>query len=254
MFDYMDKFGITVCYSPDEPTAGSDGAPPAGGNDGAGADGDKTPQSSEDTSANNGILSQEAKPEEKSNEDIQKDSDGQKPEDKANASEKEPETDQEAKPFTFDLSEGHEEFKDDFAALADDMNAWLKDNPDATSQQVLQQAASLQADAILQQREDFIKQQNSQIEKWDQELKSDQKLGGVDFDKNMEIAKLARDKLGGEDLKELLGKTGLGSHPALVRIFHLAGTQLQNAPVLTGAGASDGITFAEALYGGSGKT
>lgn len=247
----MEKLGVTVCHSPDELAAGSSVEATTDG-DGASVQGDaSSPEQAESAGTENkGILASDAT----KTEDQQKVSEGDKPDEKASSSDEGKKTGQEVQPIEFELSEGHEEFKDEFSAFADDMNAWLKDNPSADSKQLLQEAANRQAATILQQREDFIKQHNAQIETWENELKADKDLGGADFDKNMEIAKLARDKLGDEGLKDLLGKTGLGSHPSIVKIFHLAGKQLQSSPVLSGNGVSGDMTLGDALYGGKDKT
>jgi hypothetical protein len=47
-----------------------------------------------------------------------------------------------------------------------------------------------------------------------------------DYDKNIDLAKRALKTLGGDDLKKLLDKSGLGNNPAMIRMFFEAGKKI----------------------------
>lgn len=72
-------------------------------------------------------------------------------------------------------------------------------------------------------------------EGWVDALKSDPTLGGEKFEANMAIANKAFETFGSPELKELLGSTGLGDHPALVRWAYKVGSAISEDVVVAGA-------------------
>lgn len=76
------------------------------------------------------------------------------------------------------------------------------------SQEAQQQAKTLQA-------EEYVKT-----------LKADKEFGGAAFDSNVSTALSAVNKFASDDVKQVLNETGLGNHPAIVKMFHQIGTAI----------------------------
>lgn len=84
---------------------------------------------------------------------------------------------------------------------------------------------------------------------WAEKLKADKEIGGPELDANMVIGIKARD-LGGPEFVNMLNKTGLGNHPALVKTFIKIGKALsEDKFVPNGGGASKELSTAQKLYG-----
>lgn len=83
------------------------------------------------------------------------------------------------------------------------------------------------------------------------DLANDTDLGGEQLDANMAIAQRAVNAYGSEELKTMLDKSGLGSHPELVRFFHAVGqTVSEDSDVNSGANTGGGQkSLAERMYG-----
>ncbi len=83
------------------------------------------------------------------------------------------------------------------------------------------------------------------------DLANDTDLGGEQLDANMAIAQRAVNAYGSPELKSMLEKSGLGSHPELVRFFHAVGqTVSEDSDVDSGANTSGGQkSLAERMYG-----
>lgn len=130
--------------------------------------------------------------------------------------------------------------------------SWMKDNPEATHQELLQMGldyqAKLHADALSTQ----IAAAEQTATGWVETIKSDPKYGGDNFDKNAAIAEKAVTTFGGDELKNILNETGLGNHPALFKAFVEAGKGLVEPEVVRGDPAPAGSATedaAETLYG-----
>jgi hypothetical protein len=72
---------------------------------------------------------------------------------------------------------------------------------------------------------------------WAEDLKKDPEIGGAQFDRNIDVARQAATKFGGPKLLELFDRTGLGSHPDVVRTFLRMGRLLQPDQVAATIGA-----------------
>lgn len=69
---------------------------------------------------------------------------------------------------------------------------------------------------------------------------------GGDYDKRIGLAQRAVNEVAGEDVKKLLGDTGLGNHPVLIKFFSELGSQMGEAALILGneqinAGGVDAI-------------
>lgn len=69
--------------------------------------------------------------------------------------------------------------------------------------------------------------QNVAVRAWIEDVRKDPELGGAAFEKNVSVALQAAQKFGGAGLLEVLEKSGLGSHPEVVRAFYRMGRLMQ---------------------------
>lgn len=75
----------------------------------------------------------------------------------------------------------------------------------------------LYAEKVMDMQKAQTEAWNKQVSDWASELKSDPDFGGAKFEENAEIARMAINKFGGDELKQALNDTGLGNHPAFVK-------------------------------------
>ena len=73
-----------------------------------------------------------------------------------------------------------------------------------------QQQAGMQA-----QQESF----NTMVNEWAEQSKNDSEFGGEKFEENIATAKMAIDKFGTPELKDLLESHGVGNHPEVIRFM-----------------------------------
>jgi len=66
----------------------------------------------------------------------------------------------------------------------------------------------------------------AQLEKWATELKNDKEVGGEAFDANTATAREAINKLGSDELRELMDSTGIGNNPAMFKFCLAVGKLL----------------------------
>lgn len=73
---------------------------------------------------------------------------------------------------------------------------------------------------------------------WERDSRADPEIGGSGDEKilgeNLAIANKAIDKFGDSDLRQLLSDTGIGNHPAVVRMFLRAGKAISEDKIVTG--------------------
>lgn len=119
--------------------------------------------------------------------------------------------------YDFAVPEGME-LDQDLAGKFSDVAKELGLNNDQANKVVGLYADQIQGMQSLQQ-EAWTKQ----VSDWEGELKSDPDFGGAKFNENAEIAKIAVNKFGGDELKTALNETGLGNHPAVVKFMHKVG-------------------------------
>jgi hypothetical protein len=62
---------------------------------------------------------------------------------------------------------------------------------------------------------------------WATAVKADKDIGGANFDSNVQTAQRAIARFGTPELQSLLNTTGLGNHPALVKLFVAVGKQIR---------------------------
>jgi len=87
---------------------------------------------------------------------------------------------------------------------------------------------------------------------WLEESKKDKTIGGKDFQKNVGIAVAAVEHYGGDDVKELLNSSGIGNHPAILRMLVKVGKTLQNDDIMVeGNNRPRKKSLEQNLYGNS---
>ena len=86
-------------------------------------------------------------------------------------------------------------------------------------------------------------------QEWLNASTSDKEFGGDALNENLGVAKKALDTFGSPELSKLLGSTGLGNHPEVIRAFYRIGKAISEDKFVTGAApAGRSTTAAQVLY------
>ncbi len=83
---------------------------------------------------------------------------------------------------------------------------------------------------------------------WADASRSDKEFGGDKLNESLAVAKQALDTYGDAELKSLLHSSGLGNHPALIRLLVKTGKTLATDAVVTGRAPAGGKSLADRLY------
>lgn len=83
---------------------------------------------------------------------------------------------------------------------------------------------------------------------WAAAVKADKDLGGAQFDANVQTAQRAMARFASPELKDLLNTTGLGNHPALLKLFVNVGKQIREDNPDYGASTSGRKPTIDVLY------
>lgn len=94
--------------------------------------------------------------------------------------------------------------------------------------------ASLYGDHMKTMQEAQANQWAKVQETWVSELKADQDFGGANFDTNVETAKVAIQRFGGEGLVKALNETGMGNHPEIIKFAHKVGLAISEDKFIQG--------------------
>lgn len=89
---------------------------------------------------------------------------------------------------------------------------------------------------------------NQQLDSWVKQVQEDKALGGEKFAENMETAKRGFEKFSTPALKEILNKSGYGSHPEVVRMFYAIGKAMSEDSFQKGSPAGKDVSRAEIFY------
>lgn len=164
-------------------------------------------------------------------------------------------TQTEAEPGEWSLTapEGMEAHQEEFTAFAGTMSQWLKDNPNATAQDALAEAAKMQAQKVADATKGAQTAFENQVSEWETLARKDKDIGGDKFSENVAIAVKGLEKFGSPELKALLNQTGLGSHPEVIKAFHRVGKLVSDAGISGEARPGAGNTLA-ARYPSSAKS
>jgi hypothetical protein len=172
--------------------------------------------------------------------------DGEKADDKAVAKAEQPAGAPE-KYEAFTMPEGYaldENLLNEFAPVLKELNL-----PQAAAQKVMDFAPKL----IEHTQQSTIAQVLEQtglkdFPTWADAVKTDKELGGEKYAENLAVAKKAIDTFGSPELRAVLNKTGLGSHPEVVRAFYKVGKQISEDSFVTGSKVAPKKSTAEVLY------
>jgi len=111
------------------------------------------------------------------------------------------------------------------AELPNDVVDWYKKT--AHDAGLSQEQAKKVVDKYIELNRDFAAKQEEQMKiqttNWANELKAE--IGNA-FDNRIQVAKRAVENFGGQELKDILNQTGLGSHPVVVKMFAKIGESL----------------------------
>ncbi|WP_272962321.1 hypothetical protein [Alcanivorax jadensis] len=88
-----------------------------------------------------------------------------------------------------------------------------------------------------------------QVDEWKQAAESDKEFGGAKFEQTMTDARKALESYGSPELTEVLDQTGLGNHPALIRVFAQMGASMKEDRTVKPEGAPAGkLDLTSAFY------
>ena len=120
------------------------------------------------------------------------------------------------------------------------------------NQEQAQKVVDFQAEMVKEGEQSQADSFNRLVEGWQNESKNDKEFGGDKFDENVGIAKLAVDKFGTPEFKQLMEDHGVGNHPEMIRFMLNIGKLVkEDVPGgFTGA-TSDKKSRTDILYPGS---
>lgn len=77
------------------------------------------------------------------------------------------------------------------------------------------------------------------VEQWVVQAKADPEVGGRNFESNVKLAQSVIAKFGDAEVKEAFESTGIGNHPALLRLFARIGKASAEGGFVAGQGTSE---------------
>lgn len=149
-----------------------------------------------------------------------------KAEEKASDDGKKGDTDK-PKPVELTAPQGAETFKEDISAFAGFANEI------GLTQEQAEKLVARQVELVNGKAAEMAEA----VKGWEKAAREDKEIGGDAFDENAGIARKALEVYGGDDLKQLLDDSGLGSHPAVIRAFWKVGQTIQDTAVERGTAA-----------------
>lgn len=94
------------------------------------------------------------------------------------------------------------------------------------TQEQAQKLVDFQAKQVQASSQRQVDDFNQLMDDWQNQSKTDKEFGGDAFEKNTGIARLAIDKFGTPELKQLLNDHGVGNHPEMIRFMFRVGKLL----------------------------
>jgi hypothetical protein len=110
----------------------------------------------------------------------------------------------------------------------------------AQAQRVVDLYAGLQA----QQAE----AQAAQVQQWAEAVVSDTEIGGANWDANRALVARARDQFASPELLQVMDRTGLGSHPEVIKLFVRVGKAIADDGHVIGGHPGPEPRSAESFY------
>lgn len=135
------------------------------------------------------------------------------------------------------------------AATLDEVKAFAKANKLTVAE--AQRAADLGVKMVSETQAKYAAEVEQVKSTWAEAVKVDKEFGGEKVMENVAVAKRVLEQYGTPELVDMLEKTGLGSHPEVIRAFWKIGQVLSEdsvASAIQSVGARE-MTVAERLYG-----
>ena len=92
------------------------------------------------------------------------------------------------------------------------------------------------------------KQIEAMNESWVAAVKSDPEIGGAKLDASLAVAAKAVDAFGGQELRQFFDETGMGNHPAMVKLMINIGKRISEDSFIPGQTGGETKSAAEVLY------
>jgi len=149
-----------------------------------------------------------------------------------------PETSTVPESYEFAMPEGVEldtTARDEFSAVAKEMKL-----DQATAQKV----ADVGIKMIQRQKEVFETTKAA----WAEQSRVDKEIGGDKFDQNMAVALKTLNAFGSPELKDVLNASGLGNHPAVIKLLVKAGKAISEDGFVAGSPKGPETDMAKKLF------
>lgn len=115
-------------------------------------------------------------------------------------------------------------------------------------QESAQKLADLGGKLVQKVQADQMRQIEQVQAQWASDARTDAEFGGDNLAKNMAVAKQALDAFGSPELSKLLGESGLGNHPEIIRAFYRVGNAIGQDKLIPGTTRTSDKDDARSLY------
>lgn len=102
------------------------------------------------------------------------------------------------------------------------------------SQEAAQKFADLGAKAVQKVQDGYREQIEQAQAQWAADSRTDKEFGGDALPENLSVAKRALDMFGSPELSKMLGESGLGNHPEIIRAFYRVGKAISEDKLVPG--------------------
>lgn len=116
------------------------------------------------------------------------------------------------------------------------------------TQEQANKMVELHAQSLMRANEAAREQIASQMQQWNESLRTDPDFGGAKFNENVAVAQKAVQAFGSPELTQVLNETGLGNHPALVKAFHQIGKAISEDRFVQGNQSSGPRSAGQIMY------
>ena len=103
------------------------------------------------------------------------------------------------------------------------------------SKETAQKFADLHMKQMIAAREADKAMYADEVKRWVSELKADPEIGGAKLNENLAYGANVIKKYGSDDVKRVLNETGLGSHPAIVKMLVKVGRAISEDTFVDGS-------------------
>lgn len=122
------------------------------------------------------------------------------------------------------------------------------------SKETAQALLQFDADRSAKLMQSLEEAHTAEVDGWENDTRADQEIGGAKLDDTLSTAAKAIDMFGKDTgIRELMNDTGLGNHPAVVKVFARIGKAISEDSLLTGRESEQPKSAADVLYGDTKK-